>query len=196
MATKKEQNQKNSASERKYKSESKVYLHVPSFEELTYRQKLLQEAETMSYNKGYERNIEGYDIETGCIDFSESKWQKWYDHFIGQEPKRFYAYITRSDNDEFIGEVNVREVPGKPWYEMGIVVTASERGKGYAKDALKLLLEVAFEKLQADSVHNFFEDERESAIALHLNCGFSVLSHEEPIIELLITKEEYEQLKH
>lgn len=168
-----------------------VYLHVPTFEELSYRQQLLSEPETMSYNRGHQH--ERIDPETGCVSFPPEDWQAFYQHFIGQEPLRFYAYIVRSDNDEFIGEVNVREVPGKPWYEMGIIVSASERGRGYSNDALEELLEVAFARLGAPAVHNFFEDHRKAAIALHLAHGFQITSHEGEIMEFLITREDYEK---
>ena len=71
------------------------YLHIPTCEELWYREKILQDADTMSYNRGYHLNVAGYDNETGCIAFPKEEWKNWYEYFIGQEPERFYAYIVR-----------------------------------------------------------------------------------------------------
>ena len=38
-----------------------LILHVPSFEELKYRQLILSQEDTMSYNKGYNLGIENYN---------------------------------------------------------------------------------------------------------------------------------------
>lgn len=109
-----------------------LYLHVPAYEELWYRQKIMQDPDTMSYNKGYDLNFDGYDKLTGCIAFPEKEWAHWYSYFIGQEPVRFYAYIVRESDGEFIGEVNVHINENDDWYHMGIVLEAKYRGKGYS----------------------------------------------------------------
>lgn len=171
-------------------NKSDISLHVPTLEELWYRQKLLGDADTMSYNKGYDLNFDGYDNETGCIDFPKEDWQGWYDYFIGRAPERYYAYIVA--NGEFIGEVNVHENKEKNWYDMGIVIEAKHRGKGYAVTALKLLLEQAFDRLGAKAVHNDFEDVRNAAVKTHLAAGFKEYKRENGILELLITKEQFE----
>ena len=41
-------------------------LHIPSLEELSYREKLLSQPETMAYNRGYDLPFEGYDRTTVC----------------------------------------------------------------------------------------------------------------------------------
>lgn len=46
-----------------------VSLHVPSYDELWYRQKLMADPATMSYNRGYSLPFEEYDKNTGCIAF-------------------------------------------------------------------------------------------------------------------------------
>ena len=168
-----------------------LYLHIPAYEELWYRQKIMQDPDTMSYNKGYDLKFNDYDKETGCIAFPPNKWTDWYTSFIGQEPHRFYAYIVRESDGEFIGEVNVHRNADAGWYEMGIVLEAKYRGKGYAAAALRLLLQYAFEKMGAEAVHNEFEEERSAAVQTHLSAGFIRYRQENRIIELLITKEEY-----
>lgn len=168
-----------------------LYLHIPSCRELWYRQKIMQDPDTMSYNKGYDLDFDGYDKATGCIAFPEREWADWYAWFIGQEPRRFYAYIVRESDGEFIGEVNVHRNEDAVWYEMGIVLEAKYRGKGYAVDAMRLLLEYAFEKMGADAVHNDFEAERSAAVQTHLSAGFTKYRQENGMIELLITREQY-----
>ncbi|MDE7300012.1 MAG: GNAT family N-acetyltransferase [Lachnospiraceae bacterium] len=168
-----------------------LYLHIPAFEELWYRQKIMQDPDTMSYNRGYDLDFDGYDKATGCIAFPEQKWADWYARFIGQEPRRFYAYIVRESDGEFIGEVNVHRKEDAGWYDMGIVLEAKYRGKGYAADALQLLLQHAFETMDADAVHNDFEEERSAALQIHLSAGFTRCRQENGILELLLTREQY-----
>ena len=173
---------------------NKLHLHVPTFDELWYRKQLMEDPATMDYNRGYELCFDGYDPETGCIAFPEVEWRDWYDYYIGREPDRFYAYIVRDDGT-FLGDVNVHRSDGHPWNEMGIVIEAKYRGQGYAAPALRLLLQHAFEVMQADAVHNDFEDLRDAAVRAHLSAGFSVYRRENGRLELIITREQYEAAK-
>lgn len=145
----------------------------------------------MDYNKGYDMSFDGYDKETGCIAFPEREWADWYDYFVGREPERFYAYVVREPEGEFIGEVNLHKSSTNNWYEMGIVLEAKYRGRGYAAGALRLLLQHAFEDMNAQTVHNSFEEERIAALKTHLSAGFTEYSRENGIVELLITREQY-----
>ncbi len=173
---------------------NQLHLHVPSFDELWYRKQLMEDPATMDYNRGYDLPFDGYDPKTGCIAFPESKWRDWYDDFIHNEPARFYAYIARGDGT-FLGEVNVHRSAAHPWYEMGIVIEAKYRGQGYAVPALRLLLQHAFEALHADAIHNDFEDVRTAAVRAHLSAGFTVYRQENGLLELLLTREQYEAAK-
>lgn len=171
----------------------RLQLYIPALHELDYRQRIMADPETMSYNKGYDISFSGYHKDTGCIDFPESEWQEWYDYFIGQEPERFYAYILRREDSAFIGEVNLHRSDTHNYYEMGIVLEAKYRGRGYAKEALSLLLQHAFEEMGAESVHNAFEDTRDAAVKTHLACGFKKYKHDNGILEFLIRKEVHAQ---
>lgn len=171
----------------------RLALHVPRLEELDYRQRLMQDPETMSYNKGYDLDFAGYHKETGCIDFPKSEWADCHAYLVGQEPKRFYAYVTRLEDGAFIGEVNVHHSTEAPWYDMGIVLEAQYRGRGYAGEALRLLLAHAFDVLHVPAVHNDFEETRTAALRTHLNAGFTVLRRSNGIVELLLTRERWLQ---
>jgi len=165
-------------------------LHVPIVSDLWYRENLLSEPNTMSYNKNYDVSFDGYDSETGCIKFPESAWQNWHDWFINNEPARFYAYI--SHDGTFIGEVNVRLSDEKnKIYDMGIVIEAKHRGNAYSVEALKLLLKYAFENLKAEEVQNSFESNRKIAIKTHVKAGFKIINEENGICSLTIMKSDY-----
>lgn len=171
----------------------RLCLHVPTMEELWYREKLMADPATMDYNRGYDLPFEGYDRETGCIVFPKEKWPAWYDWFVGQGSKQFYAYIVRKSDGTFLGEVNVHKNEEKPWYEMGIVLEGKCRGQGYANEALGLLLQYAFEVLKVPAVHNNFEETRTAALRTHLAAGFAEYRRGGGVVELLITREQWEK---
>lgn len=166
-----------------------ISLHIPAYEEFWYRQKLMEDPATMSYNRGYDLDFAGYDRETGCIAFPETEWRASYDWLIGQEPQRFYAYVMREDG-LFLGEVNLHRNGNEPWYEMGIVLEAAHRGRGYGRPALELLLHHAFSVLKADAVRNSFEVERTAAMKIHLAAGFREISRENGIVWLECRRKE------
>lgn len=172
-------------------SEETVRLHAPSLDELWYRQKIMQDPATMDYNRGYAIDSHGYDRETGCILFPREEWTEWYDYFIGREPERFYAYIIKSTDGEFIGEVNLHRSRSGSWHEMGIVIEARYRGHGYSRCALELLLRYAFDEMNAAEVRNDFEETRIAAMKTHLSVGFEEYKREDGIVLLGITRERY-----
>ena len=167
---------------------SSLGLHTPSIEDLWYRQRMMSDPATMSYNAGYDLGFPGYHNDTGCIDFPKENWQNWYDRFIGREPEKFYAYVVR--NGEFIGEVVLRQEGAPGRYEMGVVIEACHRGKGYSAEAMRLLMDAAFNRLGAEVVCNDFERSRAAALKLHLNMGFEIVN-EDDCVHLELTRERY-----
>ncbi len=167
-------------------------LYVPKREDLGFRQKMMSDPATMSYNRGYEP-FPGYRPDTGCIDFPKSAWDAWYDKWIGNSD-RFYAYIQEDGKwiGAWIGEVCLHRTPEKDWWDMGIVLYAPFRGKGRSKPALELLLEQAFTKCGANRVHNYFESSREAALRLHRAVGFTETAREDGVVHLLLTREQWE----
>ena len=74
-----------------------IEIYKPKLEELWFRKKMLSDNITMSYNHSW----------GGTIDFSEDKWNGWYDWWIiNNGSKRFYRYLK--DNENFVGEVSYR----------------------------------------------------------------------------------------
>ncbi|MDE6660529.1 MAG: GNAT family N-acetyltransferase, partial [Anaeroplasmataceae bacterium] len=139
-----------------------IELYIPKKEDLWYRQHIMEDPKTMEYNKGYLLDSPNYNNETGCILFPEEAWDDWYSYFISQEPKRYYAYILRKSDHTFIGEVCLHQTEEQAEYEMGIVIESIHRNKGYSKEALNLLLEIAFKMLHAKAVYNSFEETRQA----------------------------------
>jgi len=166
-----------------------IELHIPNLSELDFRQNLLSDPESMSYNKGCELDMPTYHNDTGCIDFPRGDWEGWYSRWVGNEPERFYAYLKDTESGEFVGEVSLYETDGPGVYEMGIVIHSARRGNGYSKEGIRLLLDQAFNKLGAKEVTNCFESSREAAPKLHKAAGFRVLEETEGLMYLSLKRD-------
>lgn len=165
---------------------NRLQLRIPRFEELNYRRKLLSNRETMSYNKGYDE-FDGYDKETGCIDFNENYWVGWFSRWVNNTPDRYYAYIFKSDENIPIGEVALHYVDEKNAYCVNIIIEAKYRGNGYSEEALRLLADTAFNELSVNKIFDDFPKIRVSAEKIFKKVGFKRISDD--IVEL--TKEDY-----
>lgn len=119
-----------------------VSLFIPDTDDLWYRAKCMADPRTMEYNAGYEVSYDGYDYDTGCIDFPKEKWETWHKEKMGNS-NFFYAYILDTENDEFVGYVNFNKNPKTGKATMGIVIQAKYRGKGYMRPAMQKLIETA-----------------------------------------------------
>lgn len=174
---------------------SQIELYVPKPADLWFRQKLLSDPATMSYNKGYDLGFDGYHKDTGCIDFPEESWAGWFARWVNAGPERFYAYLRDRASGEFLGEVSLHQTEGPGVYEMGIVLHSSQRGKGCSKEGIRLLLDCAFGKLGARKVTNRFEPSREAALNIHKAVGFQVAKEEEGLLRLELGRDAFRQLK-
>ncbi len=165
----------------------RLRLHIPDLSELWYRQKLLSDPDTMYFNRTSDSS--------GCIDFAEDGFSDWYKYWIKGFPMRYYAYIVRISDGSFIGELWLykNDIVGfyEDYYKMGIIIENKFRRVGYGREALELLLDVAFCELGAASVNNFFESYRSEALKVHLNSGFKVDSVKNHICNVSITAREY-----
>ena len=154
-------------------------LYIPTLQDLWFYQKMLSDPETMAYNYPW----------GGCIDFPETEWAAWHDHWTDKEPARFYAYIQV--DGKWIGDVNFHYTPEKDWWDMGIVIYAPYRGKGHAFPALQLLADRAFRVCGISRLHNEFEDTRSAALHIHQKLGFRDAGLVNGFRQLILTKEDY-----
>ena len=86
----------------------------------------------------------------------------------------FFAYLKENIKNEFVGYVNYQYNEKDNRYECGIVIEASKRGKGYAKEGLKLLCNYAKEQ-GLKSLYDNFEIDRESTLKVFESIGFKVI---------------------
>lgn len=176
----------------------RVYLVIPTINNLKYRQKWMNNPKTMSYNAGFDLDLKGYNKETGTISKTDEEMLIWYDKWINKEPDRFFAYIYSVDEDEPIGEIYYY-LDGNI-HSMGILIDDKFRGKGYSYLALLELEQVAFEKNNISELSDMVPLDRIGAIKSFKKAGFihtdkeqmeKVFDKDIIVKELLITKEMY-----
>ena len=133
-------------------------LYTPQFEDLWFRKLFMSDEATMSYNHNC----------GGTIDFPESKWQGWYEHWIENAgDKRFYRYL-RNENLEFVGEI-AYYYDGER-YIADIIICSKYRGRGYGREGLRLLCDEA----KKHGIEELYDDIAidNSAVNLFLQMGF------------------------
>lgn len=166
--------------------QNSLQLHIPLPEDGWFYVKMMSDPETMAYNAPW-------FPPNGCIPAPESEWLELQRSWIGKEPNRFYAFLQRKCDGVFVGDVNYHYNSEQNWCDMGIVIYAPERGKGYGKQGLRLLLDRAFKEDGVSRLHNDFEMTREAACRIHKAVGFQEISMVDGIIQLELTREEYLQ---
>lgn len=134
-----------------------------------YLKKLQEDESTMSYNAGYDINIEGYHYDTGCIDLPEDKWE--YKFIKNKENNIHIYYIKDNDINSFIGYVTYHLNKVDNRYYCGVLIESKYRGQGYSKESLKLLIEKAKEQ-NIKTLYNSFEETRFNALSLFTKMGF------------------------
>ena len=163
-----------------------LQLHIPGREDGWFYVKMMSDPETMAYNAPW-------FPPDGCIPEPESEWLDLQESWIGKEPERFYAFLQRKSDGAFVGDVNYHYNPEQDWWDMGIVIYAPERGKGYGKQGLRLLLDRAFLADGVPLLHNEFETDRDAAYHIHRAAGFREKGTADGIIRLELTRDGYLQ---
>lgn len=134
---------------------------VPALEDLWFRQKLLADEDTMSYNHA----------RGGAIPFPQEEWRDWYDHWVVHHDNRRYYRYLKNGNDGFVGEIAYHYDPEYDGYVADVIVFSGFRGKGYGRRGLEILCAAAKENGIAALYDDMAVDN--PAIGLFLKCGFS-----------------------
>ena len=172
--------------EKQYKrdAQDELRLYIPRPEDGWFYIRMMIDPATMAYNAPW-------FPPDGCIPDPEEEWRYLTDEWIKREPERFYAYLQRLSDCAFVGDVNYHRSPDGDWCDMGIVIFAPERGKGYGKQGLRLLIDRALRVDGVPCLHNDFETTRSAAYRIHRAVGFHETGTVDGIIHLELTREEY-----
>lgn len=161
-----------------------LLLHIPEKDDGWFYVKMMSDPETMAYNAPW-------FPPDGCIPNPEEEWERLVSSWIGCEDKRFYAFLKRKSDGCFVGDVNYHYNPRQDCFDMGIVIYAPERGKGYGKQGLQLLLDRAFRINGISKLRNDFETTRGAAYKIHRSVGFTELETTEGMFLLEMKREDY-----
>ena len=100
---------------------------TPTFADMWFRESLLADEETMSYNHAW----------GGTIPFPKENWQNWYDYWIiNHENRRYYRYLKAENR--FVGEVAYHYDPEYDGYVTNVIIFSAFRGKGYGAQGKRL----------------------------------------------------------
>ena len=151
---------------------SKVIFYKPQLEDLWFRQAMMADPETMSYNNAW----------GGTIPFPRENWEEWYDYWVVNPKNRFYRYITTGESRSFVGEAAYHYDNDLNIYLADIIITARSRRHGYGKAGLEMLCEVA----QKEKIPELYDNIaiNNPGINLFLQCGFQEEYRTEEIIML------------
>lgn len=147
---------------------------------MPFRQAMLASPATMAYNAPWAPP-------EGTIPFPEERWDEWLHAWTGREPERYCGYLQAEDG-ALVGEVCWHDL-GR---EIGVVIHAPYRGRGYGLQGLRLLAERAFLHGEISLLGNTFEAEREAALAVHERVGFVPVGVKDGLLTLRLTRERYE----
>lgn len=112
-----------------------IVLHRPAYGELTFKQSLLADPETMAYNHAY----------GGTTAFPEEKWTDWYRRWVEAPDRKFYRYLRIAGTGTFVGEAAYHWDEEMGEYLCDVIVAARYRRRGYGTQGLALLCEAARE---------------------------------------------------
>ena len=166
----------------------KLELYIPKPEDGWFYETMMSDPATMAYNAPW-------FPPDGCIPNPAEEWKRLSSEWVGAEPERFYAYLRRTSDGAFVGDACFHVTPEHDRWDMGVVIFAPERGKGYGKQGLRLLAGYAFSH-GVTRLHNEFETTRDAAYRMHRAVGFREIGRRNGIIELLLTKEDFLKGEH
>lgn len=161
-----------------------LQLYLPKREDGWFYVKMLSDPATMAYNAPW-------FPPDGCIPNAEAGWERVCKSLIGHEPVSFFAFLQRKTDGVFVGDVHYHYTPDKGWWDMGVLIDAQERGKGYGRQGLRFLLDQAFRVDGISRLHNNFERSREAAYHIHKAAGFREVGEENGCVQLELMKDDY-----
>ena len=110
-------------------------------------------------------------IYTNAFTFSYEEELSWIK--IKQEDKvPIFSMIERSTN-EFIGNIEIMEIKDNKG-ELGICITRDKQDKHYGNEAIKRILDYAYNELKLEEVYLYVHGDNPRAIKCYQNCGFVI----------------------
>ena len=154
------------------KGDAMIRTHLPAIDELAFRQRMLADPRTMSYNRAW----------GGTIPFPEADWPAWYRTWVQPGGKRrYYRYLMLADGT-FVGEIAYHFDPKWGGCMANVIIFSAYRGKGYGRAGLRLLCRAAAARGETVLYDDIAIDN--PAKALFLQEGFAEIARTDRIILL------------
>ena len=135
-------------------------IYKPLLKDMWFREKMLSDSDTMSFNNAY----------GGTISFPIERWEKWYKCWLEDNSgKYFYRYLI-NENSEFIGEI-AYHLNDDNLYIADILIYSKFRNRGYGQEGLNILCNCA----ENNGVEILYDDiaiDNHNAYRLFIKCGF------------------------
>ena len=148
-----------------------IRCHQPTLDELWFRESLMADPETMSYNNAW----------GGTIPFPREKWESWYQYWIGNpEGKRFYRYLQDEETGAFVGEIAWHLDEKRNIHICDVIILARYRNRGYGSEVILLLCEAAKRSGIAILYDDIAADN--PSWKLFLKNGFEISSRDDEVV--------------
>lgn len=138
----------------------KLQVYKPKLEELWFRQKMLEDEDTMSFNKAW----------GGTVSFPKEDWEDWFNYWVyNNESARYYRYL-KNEEGVFVGEIAYHYDSEYDGYVVNVIIYSKYRNKGYGSLGLKMLCDIAKE----NGISSLYEDIAidNPGISIFLKFGF------------------------
>ncbi len=148
-----------------------IKAYKPNLDDLWFREKLMADKDTMSYNNAW----------GGTILFPRESWDKWYQTWVNSSKfEFFYRYIQDEQNDNYVGEIAYRFDKNKGIYMCSVIILAEYRNKGFGSKAINLLCSLA----KQNGILTLYDDiaADNPSFKLFLKNGFEIDYQNEEII--------------
>ena len=148
-----------------------IKCYQPALEDLGFRESLLADPDTMSYNNAW----------GGTIPFPREKWESWYQYWIGNpEGKRFYRYLLDEETGAFVGEIAWHLDEKRNIHICDVIILARYRNRGYGSEGIRLLCEAAKRSGIAILYDDIAADN--PSWKLFLKNGFEISSRDDEVV--------------
>ena len=146
-------------------------LYKPTPDDLWFREALLADPQTMSYNAAWD----------GTIPFPEEDWLPWYREWLeSPEDQRFYRYLYDPGLRAFVGEIAWHYDSEREMHICDVIIRAECRNRGFGSAGIRLLCEAA----EARGITALYDDiaAGNPSWKLFLKNGFEIVSQDEEIV--------------
>lgn len=148
-----------------------IHAYKPALAELWFREQLLADEATMSYNRAW----------GGTIAFPPERWERWYAAWM-QAPvsQRYYRYLYDTELQTFVGEIAYHYDAQQQFHLCDVLISAAYRHHGFGTQGLRLLCQAAKE----NNIPALYDDiaADNPSYQLFLKNGFELVSQNEFIV--------------